>query len=180
MENKKESLSAIAVAIAGLIIFGLFMLAIFGDEDFDFEYHDSFSEIGYIMPDEFDEEFVGEEYANYSYNDEDELCYVRITAHDKQYIYNFDDLEGLFKESITYTLNDKVGEVTKVKINNNEGLYVDKITDYSTTHYYGFETANYYYILEYQIYDDSHGDNALEDSVCYSSLDKILSSIKIK
>lgn len=92
--------------------------------------------------------------------------------------------EYWFKDYIWFNLNDKVDEVTSVNINNNSALTTKKISNHtyymSTDIYYGFESANHYYMLKYSICDDTYGDSEESmNSECYSSLDKILSTIEI-
>ena len=180
MVNKKiGNIVAIVIALPFFFIFFLFINSfvseVIDDIDSEFEDEDDYAEIVYIIPDEFEEEDYYGSY-HYSYSGEEVSCSIYIDESNK-----WNDFEYWFKGRVNIDLNDKVTELTKTNINDNNVLTVTKISDYDKVFYYGFESTNHYYEFEYKIYDSSHGDNEeAKTSICYTALDKVLSSIEIK
>ena len=141
-----------------------------------------FKEISYTVPSEFELDDYHHS-RNYSYYDTSLNCYIDIRAQEKLREQSF---EKWFKGDISFTLNDELSELEELEINGNKILGIQKRRgeDYSWSeveYYYGVESSNYYYMIEYRIIDYKNGDRTdTETSMCLSTLDTFLSSIKTK
>ncbi len=143
---------------------------------------DYFTEISYKVPKTFEED----DYSNskyYSFYDTSLNCTIDIRADKKLHEESF---EKWFKGEINFNLNDEVSELEQLDINGNKILGIQKKSgeNYSWSEverYYGVESSNYYYIIDYRIIDYKNGDRTdTETSMCLSTLDTFLSSIKTK
>lgn len=179
--NKVKNIIVLALVIACIPLFIIMgtlwflLIDIITDDVIDlFEGNTSFYEITYTVPDIFDYEY-GDTIITYENKDGVGICDMSVSEHDKE-----DDFGHWFRGNIFFSLNDEVDDITEVDINNNTALYTKRVSEYGTEYFYGFESINNYYLLTYTIYNDNHGDNVNDDNECYSSLDKVLSSIEIK
>ena len=173
---KKIPLIAIVIIIVltGVVVLSvvsMFLSDKMDDERYERELKKSFSEIEYTVPGEFINTY---EY-NYRYDEDDCSCSIYFNSSKK-----YDDLfEDWFKGQIYLDLSADVSEQEEIDVNGNKALHIDVKNKYSYRRYYGFESSNYYYIVEFNIYDSKHGDGT-ENSECYSSVETVLNSIKIK
>ena len=179
MKNK-NLLMGIVIGIAIILVIVLAILQSY--KDYPEEEKESFDEISYTVPSEFEvSEYSDSKY--YFYYDSDVKCSLDITLTEKARERSF---EKWFKGEITFTLNDELGELEELDINGNKILGIQKRRgeDYSWSqveYYYGVESSNYYYMINYNIIDYDKGDReASESSLCLTALDSILSSIKTK
>ncbi len=139
------------------------------------------SEISYEIPKEFEEsDYIYSK--NYSFYNGNYSCTVKISGERKEnIIHRSDDLLNWLKKEIFIYLSDDVSETKELDINNTKSYNIDVKRDFSTESYYAFESSNYYYLLEYRLVDYLQGDrDNNEINICYSSKDKIISSIVLK
>lgn len=134
------------------------------------------NEITFDVPLEF-EAFYDEKNAIFEYKEDDSLsCKLFVSRNKPEYhIYEW------FKSQIRYY---------NVNIDYNSKFVQNGITIYQfeydkdptrTEYYYALASNNYYYLFNYIIFDDLKGDREnLDSSICYSSREKIISSIKLK
>lgn len=142
---------------------------------------DVFKEISYVIPSVFekDEDYTYSRY--YNFKDDNIYCYVSIQSYEKKY-YD-EDREIWFKDQIRVTLNDRVSELEKNDIQNNNALFieVEKSDNKTFDYYYGFVSSNYYYLVDYNIDSYNREENKdIKDSSCYSYRDEIIHSIRLK
>ena len=134
------------------------------------------NEITFDVPLEFKAHY-GEMNAIFEYKEDDNLsCTLFVSRYKPEYhIYEW------FKRQIRYY---------NVNIDYNSKFVQNGITIYQfeydkdptrTEYYYALASNNYYYLFNYIILDDLKGDREnLDSSICYSSREKIISSIKLK
>jgi len=134
------------------------------------------NEITFDVPLEF-EAFYDEKNAIFNYKEDDNLsCMLSVSQNIPEYhIYEW------FKRQIRYY---------NVNIDYNSKFVQNGITIYQyeydkdptrTEYYYALASNNKYYLFNYIIFDGLKGDREnLDSSICYSSREKIISSIKLK
>ena len=176
MKNKYKILIAIIIIIICIII-TYFINSKREDIEYERREENKYSEIEYSVPSELTKSEYDNHYYSYDNFDSRISCYLSIYPFEKKYHGSF---EEWFKKSISITLNSEVSEVKKLTIDGKDALYVEVLDDGNNKHYYGVSSSNYYYQIEYRINDYLMGDRVDDDNVCFTSEDKIISSIKIK
>ncbi len=175
--NKDIPILYIGLAVLGVIVLVILIGFIYNrieESNWKKELLKDYDEIEYSVPNEFEK--LGD-FHSYGYYSDDVTCRFSIVASDK---YE-EDTEKWFKSNIYSDLNSKVSSVEKKTINGKEVYYVQIKSHHSVEHHYGFISSNHYYDIEYKINDSLDGDRVnLDKFLCYSSLDKVISSIKTK
>jgi len=139
---------------------------------------DEFKEISYNVPSVFkkDDDYTFSKY--YDYEENNVNCTISFSASDKSIYKNKEDW---FKGTFTFTLNDKVSDLKEEEINGNKVLFIEKKSEKVTDYYYGFESTNYYYLINYNIYDYKDGDREdIDTNKCFTLRENIISSVKLK
>ena len=134
------------------------------------------NEITYDVPIEFEANYF-ENNAYFYYKEDDNLsCSLFVSRNKPEYhIYEW------FKRQIRY-YNAYVDYDSKF-VQNGITIYQYEYNGNpnQTEYYYALASDNYYYLFKYTIFDKLNGDREnLDSSVCYSSREKIISSIKLK
>ncbi len=134
------------------------------------------NEITFDVPLEFKAHY-GEMNAIFEYKEDDNLsCTLFVSRYKPEYhIYEW------FKRQIRYN-NANIAYDSKF-VQNGITIYQFKYNKDTTTteYYYALASKNFYYLFKYIIFDNLNGDRGnLDSSICYSSREKIISSIKLK
>ena len=175
MKNNKKIVLVIAIVFIILII-GIISVRVYLENHYYYDDKEDYNEISYTTPKGLESGDYFDDY--YSYYGDDISCSFSVNASDKYYNKDF---KKWFENNIRVSLSDKVGEMKEISIGNTTGYYIDVQTDTRKEYYYGVESTNHYYLLEYNIYDDLNGDRPdLETNICYTAKDKIIESIKVK
>ena len=166
--------------LAVIIILGIVLVIVIStknaveDKKYDDMQKREFSEIEYIIPSEFESD---DNFIMSNYYEDDVYCGAYFYASSK-YDTN---LEEWFKQRVTVSLDDEVGEVKELTIGGKKAYSIEVKTKYKVEHYYGLESSNYYYMFNYYIDDDLKQDrNDIDTNICYISENKILDSIVLK
>ena len=174
VDNRKK---VIIIIIIVLIVFGaIFSFSLLKSKKVPFL--NLFSQIQYKVPSKFekDEDYNYSRY--YHYRENDVSCSLNLNVYEKEY---YDDFEEWFKDRIRFNLNDEIGKLEEIDLNHSKALYIDKKSRGSFDYYYGIESADYYYLITYNIYDYKHGDRSdIDSNLCYTYKDKIVESISVK
>ena len=172
----KTNVKIIPIVVICLIILCFFIFL--GSRHKGYEDNEElFGEISYDVPSGFElDEYYGSKY--YNFESDGIYCSFFIDADDGKYR---DDLKKWFSGRIYYSLNDEIGELKELTINDSKMYYIDKKSNYSTEYYYGISSSNYYYFITYRITDYDNGDREdIDSNLCYNSKDEIISTIKVK
>ena len=162
-----------------LLLFFCLLLVACDNDDYNEENKKRFSEISFDVPDVFEEDKDYIYLREYYYRDDDVYCYISFHVSDKT-AYT-DDKETWFKKQIRHSLNDKVSELEEVDIYDNKAYKVTIQSGKDVDYYYGFESTNHYYLLDYQITDYNEETNEnIRTNPCYKYMDEIVYSIKLK
>ena len=137
------------------------------------------NELIYNNPNKFEKSMDEVDYKSYYYYSDNINCSYVITMYENYKKYK--DGNNYLEDNITFTLNDKVGEVEEKSIGNYK-WYLLKIDKGSETEYnYATIYNNNTYELTYKIHDYMKGDYSSEaDNYCYNALDELLSSLSFK
>lgn len=176
--NNKTNIKMIFISLICLIVLIIGIVLLKNHDYYDNNKDELFSEISYDVLPEFklDNSFHSSKY--YNYDNGNIYCSFIVDADEKEYN---DDFKTWFSKHIYYNLNDKVGELKEITINNNTMYYIDKISGYDTAYYYGLQTSNYYYFITYRITDYEKGDiEDIDTNLCYTAKDKFISTVTIK
>ena len=166
------------IRIILLLVFCLLLVACESD-DYNEENKKRFSEISFNVPEVFEEDKDYIYLREFYYKGDNVYCYVNFSASDKS-TYS-DDKETWFKKQIRFSLNDKVSELEEVDIYDNKAYKVTVQSGKDFDYYYGFESTNHYYLLDYQITDYNEETNEdIQTNPCYKYIDEIVYSIKLK
>ena len=145
----------------------------------DEERKNNFTEISFSIPDEFetyDDESAS--YRDYHYYEDSISCYINFRAYSKEYYE--EGKEQWFKQSIIFNLTDEISQLEEKDISNNKVLYIEKRQDGSVNYYYGFESTNHYYLLDYNINSRGSDEEKKRIHPCVKYKDEIVSSVKLK
>lgn len=172
MKNKK-----VVIIIAVVIFVACFVLillaSIISDLLEEKKSNARYDEISYEVP----SEFTGSSHY-YSYYGDSISCHIDVDAYEKD---SYESPKKVLEDNVYFQLDDEVSDLKEEEFNGIKMYYVSKKNSASEEYYYAFESTNYIYSFEYDISDYLHGDREdSENNICYTAMDKIISSIKVK
>lgn len=136
------------------------------------------NEITFDVPLDFQASY-NENTAVFKYHEDDSLsCTLWVSRNKPEYhIYEW------FKRQIRYNNANANVDYDSKFVQNGITIYQFEYRNDPTMveYYYALASNNYYYLFHFIICDDLKGDRGnLDSSICYSSREKIISSIKLK
>ena len=147
--------------------------------NYDKKAFDKVHEINYSVPTDFKWSYNNDGSNHTYYNDMKNgiFCWFYFKKYEKDNT----SFEKWFREESTpgivnsYYTSSKISKI----VNNNVNVYYREGEDeFSFQYFYGFETTNYYYLLDYYISDEQHGDR--NNHICYTTKEQLLSTITLK
>ncbi len=169
MDKKRKNLITILAVIVVIVIIVYTAYNKISDINFEKEMAKELDEISLEVPDGFKNDNLSYALA-YTYNNDEAYCHIYVDATKKTY---YDSMSEWFNKRVDFNLSDELSELTTKEINGNKIRYISKKGEYKEVHYYGLESSNYYYMINYSI------DN--EDTItCLNFMESILDSIKLK
>ena len=131
----------------------------------------------YTVPDSFEKDNYTYS-VDYSYHENYTSCDFEVKYFDNY--NNYKNGEEYLRDNIRFTLNDKIGDVKEVNINNYKWYLLEKENSSYKNYYYATIYDGKGYYMEYQIYDYNNGDHEENSNICNISYDKIISSVRFK
>ena len=162
----------------GIIIVIIFIYIIYKvNDNYNYgDYYDYLDNISYDISSKFEVSKYSRGY--YHYYDNDISCTFDVDSFST---YNYFNGSDYIKDSITFTLNDKVSEIKEVDLNGYKWFYFGVDGGNNKEYYYATIKDEKGYLLKYEISDYLRGDsNKDRDSFCYTEYDKIISSVRFK
>lgn len=147
--------------------------------NYDKKTFDKVHEINYSVSTDFISSYNNDGSNHTYYNDEKNgiFCWFYFKKYEKDNT----SFEKWFREESTprivsgYYTSSKISKI----VNNNVNVYYrEGVDEFSFRYFYGFETTNYYYLLNYYINDEQHGDR--NNHICYTTKEQLLSTITLK
>ncbi len=177
-DNMKNKASSILIIIFIIMIFVMIAYISIRGSHVNIDYGNAYDEISYDVPKEFERDEDSYYIRDYTYNGDKIYCNINITGSEKGY---YDNFNKWFKGNIFLNLNDEVGEVKEVDLNNTKAYYVEVKSNGTINYYYGVESSNHYYLIKFYKYDYLNGDRTdTNENPCNTALDYVIPSIKIK
>ena len=189
MKNKKQLLKGILsfVGIAIIIIIIAFIAnkavnskpSLNEEVNYDKKTFDKVHEINYSVSPDFTSSYNNDSSNHTYYNDEKNgiFCWFYFKKYEKDNT----SFEKWFRDESTprivsgYYTSSKISKI----VNNNVNVYYrEGVDEFGFRYFYGFETTNYYYLLDYYISDEQHGDR--NNHICYTTKEQLLSTITLK
>ena len=172
MKNKKVVI-IIAVVIFAVCFVLMLLASIISDLLEEKETNTRYDELSYEVP----SKFKGSSHY-YSYYEDSVSCHIDFDAYEKN---SYESPKKVLEDNVYFQLDDEVSDLKEEEFNGIKMYYVSKKNSASEEYYYAFESTNYIYSFEYDISDYLHGDREdSENNICYTAMDKIISSIKVK
>jgi hypothetical protein len=174
MKLKKIPLIGIIIIIVLSLILVFSIISIFlndklEDERYKKQLEKDFSEIEWTIPGEYENTYEH----NYRYDGE-LSCSIYINSFNK-----YEKFEEWFNGQIYINLNAGITTINEMEIDGKPALNRDVYDKYNLRKYYGISSSNHYYLIEFNIYDYNSGDGTEQD-FCYTSVNRIIDSIKVK
>lgn len=166
--------------IIGIVILfvGILIFFYYEDNDYNYKWDDKgyLDDISYDVPGRFE----SDKYTysdNYHYYNNSISCSFNVKYFGT---YNISNGEEYLRDSIRFTLNDKVSDISLVDLNGDKWYYMTVNSGDNISYYYATIKNDKGYVLEYEVNDYLRGDTDKRDNFCYVSYDKIISSVRLK
>ena len=132
--------------------------------------------LSYKVPREF-EANIYDSYRSYHYSENNQSCSFSVDTFST---YSNKSGDDYLKSHVYFTLNDDIGKVEEVSINDRGWYKLEKYSSNHKSYYYATVVGDVGYDVEYTIYDYLNGDYVGNNDFCGESYEKIISSMKIK
>lgn len=171
------SIASVIILIVAVVLISIFVCSVYIAEQVEKtinnkydknRYYNNKSELIYKLPDIFElNKHESDSYESFRYYGNQDSCTGTITNYK---IYSEKSPEDYLRSSITTNMNETIGEIKTIEINNNMWSYVDVISQNKTTYYYASIYNDRIYQITYTIYDD-------ESKLCSKSYEEFINSL---
>lgn len=170
--KKKIVIVLVLIFIVLLFVLGVY---IFNRTNYS-KKRNGLNNLSYKVPREF-EANIYDSYRSYHYSGDNQSCSFSVDTFST---YSNKSGEDYLRSHVYFTLNDDIGEVEEVSINDKIWYKLEKFSNNHKSYYYAIVVQDVGYEVEYTIYDYLNGDYVGNNNFCGESYEKIISSMKIK